>query len=189
MHMFYALSGLLLGLISVSGFSETPAKSRKVEIDTTHSCVVFKVKHQKVSWFYGRFNKFQGSITLDGDKSAVSITIDATSVDTANEGRDRHLRGPDFFNTKQFPEIQFESSSVSISEDEQLHIKGKLTICGVTKEISAVADKTGEGTARGKPIVGYHSVITLKRSDFGITYGKGGIGDDVEVIFSLECKG
>ena len=189
MQTLYVLPGLMLGLVAFSGSPETPANAREVEIDATHSSVVFKVKHQKVSWFYGRFNAVKGSINLDGDKSAVAITIDATSVDTGNEGRDRHLRGPDFFNTKQFPQIKFESSSVNISEDERLHIKGKMTIRGVTKEVSAIADKTGEGTARGKPIIGYHSVITIKRSDFGMTYGKGGIGDDVEVTLSLECKG
>ena len=189
MNVFYVLPGLALSLLPLSNLTKAPAEARVVEVDATHSSVLFKVKHQKVCWFYGRFNKIQGSISLDGDKSSVAITIDATSADTGNEGRDRHLLGPDFFNTKQFPEIKFESSSVSVSEDGDLDIKGKLTICGVTKELTAVAEKTGEGKARGKPIVGYHSVITIKRSDFGMNYGKGGIGDDVQVTLSLECKG
>ena len=94
MQTLYVLPGLMLGLVAFSGSPETPANAREVEIDATHSSVVFKVKHQKVSWFYGRFNAVKGSINLDGDKSVVAITIDATSVDTGNEGRDRHLRGP-----------------------------------------------------------------------------------------------
>lgn len=189
MSSIYVLPLFVMGLfVAITPESAQP-KARDLEVDASHSSVIFKVKHQNVSWFYGRFDTIKGSILLDGAKSSVSLTIDASSANTGNERRDRHLVGPDFFNTKQFPEIKFESESVEVSKEGHLNVKGKLTMRGVTKEVTAIANKTGEGKARGKPIVGYHCVFTVQRSDFGITYGKGALGDDVEVTISLECKG
>lgn len=185
MTPLYALPLVALGLFSF----HTPEPSRALEVNPTNSSVMFKVKHYEVSWFYGRFNSIKGSINLDGDKSSVSLIIDATSADTGNERRDRHLVGPDFFNSKQFPEIKFESTSVKVSKSGHLDIKGKLTLLGVTRELNAIANKTGEGKNRGNPVSGYHTVFKIKRSDFGMNYGKGSIGDEIEVTISLQCKG
>jgi polyisoprenoid-binding protein YceI len=189
MSSIYVVPLFVMGLFATLTPEPTHPKARALEVDASHSSVIFKVKHQNVSWFYGRFDTIKGSIILDEAKSSVSLTIDASSANTGNERRNRHLVGPDFFNTKQFPEIKFESKSVEVSKAGHLNVKGKLTIRGVTKDVNAIAKKTGEGKARGKPIVGYHCIFTIKRSDFGITYGKGSLGDDVEVTISLECKG
>ena len=169
--------------------SGQPTKARTFAVDTVHSSVMFKVKHLNTSWFYGRFNTIKGAIAVGGDDSSVNLIIDAKSADSANDRRDRHLHGPDFFNVKQFPEIKFESTSVRVSKSGHLDVKGKLTLRGKTKEIQAIANKVGEGKARGgAAIVGYHTVFTIKRSDFGMTYGKGALSDDVEVTISVECK-
>ena len=66
------------------------------KIDPVHSEVSFKVSHllAKVS---GRFTKFEGLIkvdTADMSKSSVDVTIDATSLTTDNEARDKHLKSP-----------------------------------------------------------------------------------------------
>ncbi len=73
-------------------------------VDNVHSGIMFSVDHNSVSTFTGRFNKFAGTMNYDETNPASStfeITIQMQSIDTANEKRDKHLRGPDFFNTKQ----------------------------------------------------------------------------------------
>src|ERR1700740_3609561 len=83
--------------------------------DLVHSSVSFKARHLDISWIHGRFNEVEGKFSLDREnpsKSTFELTIKADSVDTANKARDEHLRQPDYFDTKQFPTIEFKSTSV-----------------------------------------------------------------------------
>jgi polyisoprenoid-binding protein YceI len=115
-------------------------------IDGVHSFVTFKVKHLGVANSYGRFNKIEGALEFDAaapEKSKVEIVIDATTIDTANEKRDKHLRSPDFFNTAQFPKLSFESTSFKKIGDMRYQLTGKLTMLGETKEISFPVEHTG----------------------------------------------
>src|SRR5262245_55236495 len=81
-------------------------------VDAMHAGVNFKISHLGLSWIHGRFNDFSGSFTLDPDNpgsGSFNLSIKAESIDTNNSKRDAHLRSPDFFNVKQFPEITFKS--------------------------------------------------------------------------------
>ena len=72
---------------------------------------MFRIKHLKTSYAWGRFNDVAGKLALDGEKPTVEVQIKADSIDTANAKRDEHLKGPDFFNVKQFPTISFKSTA------------------------------------------------------------------------------
>ena len=68
-------------------------------VDGAHSSISFKIEHMGISRVHGRFNKFEGSFAIDKAdpaKSSFSLTIKTDSIDTANEGRDKHLRQPGF---------------------------------------------------------------------------------------------
>ena len=162
------------------------------EIDGGHSFMVFQVRHMNVANAHGRFNSFSGEITYDEAdpaNSEINLTIDMTSVDTGNERRDNHLRGPDFFNSKQFPEATFETSSVADKGNGILHVSGNLSMAGKTLPVTVEVTVTGPVEGRGGATLrGFEGKITFKRSDFGITYGMGGIGDEVSVTASIEAK-
>ena len=183
---FLATLPLLASMTSLT--TAEPVAPKTLNVDTTHSSVFFKVLHNKVSYFYGRFNAFTGTIVVDGDKSSVEMTIDTTSIDTAAEGRDQHLSGPDFFDVKTHPEMTFKSSKVVVDEGENLEVTGDLTIRGKSKTITVKATKVGEGDGRRGKLVGYATTFTIKRSEFGVNYGLGMLGDDVEITLSLECQ-
>src|SRR5688572_16424071 len=92
------------------------AAAETLNIDPVHSSMVFRVKHVNATNFYGRFNKIGGQIVWDDASpaaSSINVEIDATSVDTNNDGRNKHLRSPDFFNTDQYPKATFKSTSIS----------------------------------------------------------------------------
>jgi polyisoprenoid-binding protein YceI len=151
--------------------------------------VLFKVKHNGASYFYGRFNEVEGTVTYDADdvsKSSVEIKIKADSVDSNSKKRDQHLLSPDFLDAKQFPEMKFTSSSVAMKGDV-LQATGILDFHGTRKEITIDIDKVGEGkTRKGGVLVGFHSQFTIDRTDFGVTYGEGALGADIELTVSLE---
>jgi polyisoprenoid-binding protein YceI len=116
------------------------------------------------------------------------MTIKADSVDTNNKQRDTHLRGPDFFNAKQFPSITFKSTSVK-AIDGGYEVKGDLTMHGVTKPVafSLKGGKTAE-FPKGTKRTGYASELTVKRSDFEV--GKpdfaAALGDEVQISIDFE---
>ena len=155
-------------------------------LDPVHSSVMFRIEHMGVSNFYGSFNDVSGSYTL-GENPSFNFTIKTESIDTRNEGRDKHLKSPDFFNAVEFPTITFKSTSVEKAGDN-LKVTGDLTMHGVTKPVTAElkfwpAKETRQGVKGG-----FETMFTIKRTDFGMnTYvTEGALGDEVTVLFAGE---
>ncbi|MBL8862787.1 MAG: YceI family protein [Planctomycetes bacterium] len=169
----------------------TPAKAVTYHVDPVHSAILFSTMHMNTARAYGRFNEFSGQFTLDTEKpeaSKVAIAIKMESVDTANTGRDDHLRGPDFFDVKEFPSATFTSTKVERKGDKAWHVTGTLNLHGVKKEVVIPMEQTGEGKGRnGEVLIGFHGTFAIQRSDFGIKYGLGMLGDEVTLILSVEA--
>jgi polyisoprenoid-binding protein YceI len=167
------------------------AASGTYAIDGVHSTVIFSTMHSGTSRSYGRFNTIGGTIVFDAAKpeaSKVEIEIQTDSIDTANKGRDDHLRGPDFFDVKQFPVAKFVSSKVEKAGDKGWKVTGTLSIHGVDKQVTIPLEQTGAGKGRkGESLIGFHGAFTIDRFEYGIEYGKGALGDTVDLIVSIEA--
>ena len=159
------------------------------KVDPVHSSVVFSIKHNGVTDFYGAFKDISGTVTFDAadpSKSSVELTVPVESVDTRSEKRDQHLKSPDFFNAKQFPTITFKSSKIEGSGDTY-KISGDLTVHGVTKPITVDFKRSPDGKGgQGKTMGGGEARFTIKRSDYDMKFMIGPLGDDVNIILSLE---
>lgn len=166
------------------------AAADRYALDPDHASVVFKVNHLGFSHTYGRFNKVEGELVLDEAapaKSSLRLTIDAESVDTGNARRDAHLRGPDFFDCKQFPKITFTSKAMRKAGDKVWEVTGDLALHGVTKSLTLTVHQLGTGQDPwGKTRTGGDLEFTVKRSEFGMNFMPGGIGDDVTLMVSIE---
>jgi polyisoprenoid-binding protein YceI len=159
-------------------------------IDDVHSCALFRVKHAAASQFWGRFNDVSGTFTVADDptRMAFSVEIKVDSVDTAEPKLDGHLKSPDFFNAAEFPTMKFTSKSAKKAAGENMfEVSGDLMMHGVTKPVTAMVELTGVSEMMGGR-AGIEAIFTVKRSDFGMTYGvdKGAIGDEVRVLVNLE---
>lgn len=179
--------------LSLSGL----AVEKRFQIDPVHSGVQFRIRHL-YSTFAGRFNKFEGTLTVDPDKPTtlkVSASVDVTSVDTANGDRDKHLRSLDFFDTDHYTNATFESTQTVVGDVKNAGtVTGKLTIRGITKDVTFQGQLTGYGVdSHGTNRVGFHATTTIRRTDFGVSYnatippGVTVLGDDVELILDLEA--
>ncbi len=169
-----------------------PLAAESFEVDGGHSSVLFRIKHMKVAYFYGRFNDVSGTILLDEEdptKSTASITIKAASVDSNSEKRDEHITGPDFLDAKQFPELKFTSKSVK-RDGAVWKMTGDLEMRGTRKSVSLDFEKTGEAAGRGGgTVAGFHSRFTIDRTEWGMDYMAGGpLGNEIEMTVSLEAK-
>ena len=196
-RQIFHIGGLVLTLLIIcfTGSIQLADAADTYEIDTAHSMILFRAKHSGVSYNYGRFNEFTGKLMIDEtdiSKSTVEFEVKTASVDTANEKRDQHLRSSDFFSAKQFPVITFKSTKVSMKDgkEDMLEITGDLELLGVKKSITVDVEITGKAKGRqGEPLIGFESIFTIKRSEFGMTYGAGAVSDDIRLIVTIEAKG
>ena len=165
-------------------------------IDTAHSSVNFAVRHMVVAKTRGRFTKFSGSFSFDAadpSKSTVSVTIDASSIDTHEPQRDGHLRSPDFLDADTHKEITFTSKRVEGSGDE-LRVVGDLTIRGVTHEVTLDVEHHGGGKDPwGNEKTGFSAKTSINRKDYGLTWNQvletGGVlvGEKIEIEIDVEA--
>ncbi|MEZ6017370.1 MAG: YceI family protein [Planctomycetota bacterium] len=163
------------------------------EIDLAHSTVAFKIKHLGVAYQLGRFDKFNGEVKLGADAkaSSVSVTIDASSVNSNNEQRDQHLRSQDFLNAKQFPEATFVSTAVAAKDADTFSVTGDLTLHGEKKSVTFDMDFLGAKDAgeRFGFKAGFYGVLEINRRDFGIaTYPNDVLSDAIELTFAIESN-
>jgi len=166
------------------------------KIDPVHSSISFKVRHF-FSYVTGDFTKFEGTIHVDPDhpeKSSVTATIDAASVNTKNEKRDEDLRSEHFFDVPKYPTITFKSKSVKQTGADSGDIIGDLTMRGVTKEITLHTKFLGKGKGMGdKPISGWQVTLEpIRRSEYGLTWSKAVegvavVGEDVSIAIDVEA--
>lgn len=191
------MNRLFLTLAAV--FAALPAAAGEFAIDTTHSSVNFKVNHLVVSKVRGSFQSFDGSISIDErdmTRSSVEVTIDVSSIDTANGKRDEHLRSPDFFDVQNHPEITFKSTAVRKNGSGYVAF-GDLTIKGTTRQVELPFSINGPITDPwGGSRIGIEiEPITIDRREFGLTWSQtleaGGlvVGDEVDIELEVEAVG
>jgi polyisoprenoid-binding protein YceI len=167
------------------------------ELDKSHTTVGFQVRHI-FTMLGGKFQDFSGTIRVDRAKpesSSVEFTIQAASVFTNDQKRDDHLRTPDFFDVATHPTITFKSTSVKPVAGNAYEVTGKLTMRGVTKQVTLPVTFLGEGKDPwGNEKMGFELSTTLNRKDYGINWNKaldqGGVlvGDEVKVQISIEAN-
>ncbi len=179
----------LLGTLALSPVGAATASPGSYEIDPAHTSITFSVNHLGISTLVGRFNNVKGDIILQtkGD-SSIEVSIETASVDTNHEKRDEHLRGPDFFNAKQYPVMKFSASKIDFSGEKSERIKGKLSLHGKTKPVMLTVEPVGAGDDPwGGYRAGYKATTVIKRSEFGMDFMPGGIGDDISVMLNIEA--
>lgn len=163
-------------------------------IDNTHSSIQFTVPFFGVADVAGRFDRFCGQFNYDeADLSATSIElyIDAASINTSLNIRDRDLR-KSFFETEKFPVISFRSTAIVKSAAKQLKVTGILSIHGVTREIEITLVIMKEITSDGAREMGIKLLpVYFDRKAFKImdgSMGAGTIGDTVAVTAFIRLR-
>lgn len=168
------------------------------KIDSAHSVADFSIRHLMISNVKGHFSGITGTVDYDGkDLKSLKIDseIDVNTVDTGDDGRDKHLKAPDFFDAAKYPKMTFKSKKVKAAGKGKFVVTGDLTIKGITKEVNLnVEGPTAEiKDPNGNTKVGASATTTIQRKDFGITFNKamdnGGsvISDDVKISIEVEA--
>jgi polyisoprenoid-binding protein YceI len=171
-----------------------PAESQEYAIDTSHSALNFSIQHIGLGNTWGRFNDFSGTIEYDASQlssSSIQLTANIASVDTHNKKRDDHLRNTDIFDAGTYPTMSFSGKGFKMVSKDQYEVTGELTIRDISKKITVILQKIGEGTHffAKKPAIGFEVDFNIDRKDFGIGQGKvdGSMGKKVRIIAALEA--
>jgi polyisoprenoid-binding protein YceI len=175
-----------VSLLSLSAFGQVES----YKIDPAHSSINFGIRHffTKVP---GSFTKFSGTITVDRanlEKSSAEAAIQVSSVFTNDAKRDGHLQSGDFFAADKNPTITFKSSAWKKTGADSYDVTGDLTIHGVTKPVVLKVKSLGFGPGmQGAMLSGWEASAQIDRRDFGLGYGQGVVGNDVEISINVEA--
>ncbi|WP_112322415.1 YceI family protein [Oceanibium sediminis] len=162
------------------------------ELDKAHTAIVFEVSHFGFSNTVGVFRDIEADITFDATNipaTAVSVSVDAASIDTFFAERDEHIRTGDFLDVAAHPEITFTSTSVVQTGDDTADVTGNLTILGETEEVTFAATLNKIGANPFDPsrqVAGFRLTGEIDRTAFGMDYGAPAIGAIIPVTIDLE---
>jgi len=182
----------LFAVLSIAASSQAAVEVYK--IDTTHSAINYSLRHI-LSKYTSSFTKLSGEITVDRDNlenSSVTATIDVANLTTDSEGRDKHIKSPDFFDTAKFPSATFKSKSWKKTGENTFDVTGDLTIKDVTKEVVLKTTLLGFGPGMrpGTLLSGWEATTTIKKSEFGLAGPamlQKALGDDVAITINIEA--
>jgi len=181
---------------------ETPAPAKRAaepvmwQIDPQHSAAHFSIRHMMITNVHGEF-KLTGSVMVDPKEftnSKVEGVIDASTVDTREPARDKHLRSADFLDVEKFPSMTFSSTRINGSRHESFDLSGNLTIHGVTRDVTFAVEplspemKDPYGNLR----MGTSAKAKIDRKDFGLHWNAaletGGVLVGTQVAITLEIE-
>ena len=188
--LFAAVSSIVVPSMLLAQSAASPKSTPGTyKVDAIHSAAVFSVQHANAGTSWGRVNDPAGTLTVgeDGNLQSVEVLLDVTKIDTANAKRDDHLRSPDYFNAKQYPEMSFKSTKVEPGTDGSFQVTGDLTIKATTQQITVTITKVGEFEApQLGHRVGFDTSFTVDRLAFGVG-APPMLGKDVKVNISIEA--
>jgi len=157
-------------------------------VDPVHSSAAFSVRHMMVGTFVGDFSEIDATLT-DG-KLVGKVKV--ASLEIKQENLRGHLLSPDFFDADAYPEIVYESTSLTV-DGETLKSEGTLTLKDKTVAVTATGRIAGPVVTLGDiEKIGIDLETTVDREALGLTYNaqlpKGGVvlGKTVTIRVTLE---
>jgi polyisoprenoid-binding protein YceI len=183
-----------------------PIPAGKYTLDKAHGSMIFRVDHLGFSHYTARFKRFDATLDFDPAnlaQSSVNAPVDATSLETDYPDPktldfNAQLQGEQWLDTAKHPQMTYRSKTIEVTGPKTFKINGELTLRGVTRPV--VLEATYNGGYDGHPMdpharIGFSAHGTLKRSEFGMTYGipapgtTMGVSDEVQVIIEAEFSG
>ena len=186
---------ILIALFLTITASSVSAAARSWDLDTAHSNIYFGVTHifSKVN---GLFNDFSLELNFDPEnleQSSFLFTIEVDSINTNIPKRDKHLISEDFFDAAKFPQMTFQSKSITSGGDNIYNVAGTLTIKGVEYDVTLPLKLEGiteHPAKKGTDVAGFNGTLTIDRLAYGVGTGKfyemGVVDKMVDIFVSLE---
>jgi len=167
--------------------------SGKYELDDTHAYLGFSYNHMGLSNPQLQFAEFDASLSLKSGnmaESTVAITIDAGSVVAAVPELEERLRGAEFLDVANHPEITFVSTGYSETSESTGDLSGDLTIAGITKPatLNVTINAAAMNQMNRREMIGFAAHGTIKRSDYDMTEFSDWVDDELAFRVQVEFQ-
>jgi polyisoprenoid-binding protein YceI len=201
-----ALGTVLLCVAAAAAAAADVVPAGQYRLEPSHASLLFKVDHLGFSNYTARFRRFDATLQFDPARLAASkvrVTVDATSIETdfpdpAKLDFNKELQGAGWLDAAAHPQMTYRSLRVVPTGGRAFRIEGELTLRGITRPL--VLEARYNGGYAGHPMdpnarIGFSATGTLKRSDYGMTYGippagsTMGVSDAVQVVVEAEFTG
>lgn len=134
----------------------------------------------------GSFNGIKGVIEFDESNlsnATFQVTVNAATINTNNDIRDKHLKGAGYFDIANYPLIKIVSTRISKSSTPGFYVFfGKLSIKGKTSEIVFPFK-----TAIEKDGVRFTGEFKIKRKEFNVG-GNSTVSNELILKLSVLAK-
>lgn len=174
-----------------------PVEVPKWNVDKVHSSVSFTINH-----FFtpvaGRFSEFDIDFVFDPNDlagSKVNVVIKVNSVNTGNKKRDEDLRSDNFFGSKTYPEMTYESEKIERTGENEYLMHGKLTIKETSKDVAipfTVLGTMDHPRRKGVEIMSVKSELKINRNEYGVGTGDwirtNVVGDEIAIQIFIEAN-
>ena len=176
----------------------SPLSAKEIEIIKEHSKIIFDIDYMMVTKVQGQFKDYQGTLNINEDKNEIyniKVTALTNSIDTNDGKRDFHLKGMEFFQATNFPDIVFESRGPFKINSTKFMVQGDLTIKGIKKAITwEVVYKGKLKDPWNKENYFFELSGVVDRKAYGMVWNKkmdnGGvlIGDKASVTITIQAQ-
>lgn len=182
---------LALSALTLCAAGVAAAEPSTYVVEPNHTFVTFEAKHFGTSTVRGRFDKKDGSVTIDpaARSGRAEITIDMASIDSGIEKFDGHLKSADFFDVAKYPTAKFVGEKFAFDGSKVTEVTGTLTLHGSTQPVTLKATNYNcyQNPMLKKEVCGGDFETTIKRSEFGMTYGLPFIPDSIRLLVQIEA--
>ena len=171
----------------------TTLKPGQYRLDPDHASLLFKVSHLQLSTYVGRFNEFDASLDFNPENmtaTRLEAIVNTNSVDVNNDGLERTLSKPDWFDSGRYPQARFVTTAVRPLDNNSFEFSGDLTIRNVTRKVTLNGTFHGGATniLTGKYTLGFSAIGVISRASFGIDSYAKLVGDEVNLEVYAEFQ-
>jgi polyisoprenoid-binding protein YceI len=163
-------------------------------VDPAHSNVGFEVRHMGIATVRGKFGTFEGKIDASGDAPVLEGSVDVSTIDTGEANRDGHLKGPEFFDADQHPQITFTGTTTEAGAGSEVTLTGEITIKGISQPIELTGELAEGGEDPwGNQRIGFEVEGKIDRREFGLEWnqtlpnGSPLVANDVKLIVGVSA--
>ncbi len=167
----------LIVLLPLIGLAQT-----KISINKNNSSITYAMNHIMHAW-EGTSKQLNGIVQLNGNGQLekVAILTKVSSFDSKSSNRDAHML--EVVESLKYPNISFQSTSISETSKDKWMIKGILDFHGVKKETSfeATSNKKNNQTTVVGNFIFLLEDFKIERPSFMLTK----VDNEVKVTFEI----